>query len=138
MSEQNCPSCGAQLRDARTCRHRLDVLLVKTFDVDPSHYALGLGTFVLQHARAFDPVEVAGAHLHLKWALEEGSDLGEITRRLARRFGKDSDKKATLPAIPSEWTYSIDELEDGEGDEERRVVAWARATLADIRAATPQ
>jgi hypothetical protein len=138
MSEQACPSCGAELRDARTCRHRLDVLLVKTFDVDAIHYALGVAAFVLQHARAFEPVEVKSAHLHLQWALEEGASLAEIEKRLRQRFGKKDTPAPSLPALPHEWSYTIDDLEDGDGDEERRVIAWARTVLRDVREATPQ
>lgn len=138
MSEQCCPSCGAELRSAYTCRHRLDVLLKKRFDVDAIHYALGLSAFVLQHPSAFEDVEVAGAYLHLKWHFEEGASLAEVHKRLSRRFGKKGGAAPEKPPLPREWDYNIDDLEDGDGDEEHRVVAWARAALHDVRAAEPQ
>ena len=138
MDEQCCPACGAQLRDARTCRHRLDVLLIKKFGADAAEYGLAVSAFVMQHAEGFDDVSVASAHLHLRWALEEGLDLGEIKRRLRRRFDKKNPDVPQKPPVPDTWSLTIDDLEDGEGDEHLRVQAWARSVLRDLRAATPQ
>jgi hypothetical protein len=137
-SEQCCPACGAQLRDARTCRQRLDVLLVKKFESDAAEYALAVSAFVLQHPDGFDEVDVASAHLHLRLTLEDGLDLAEVRKRLRRRFGKEGVDAPSKPAVPARWRYTIDELEDEDGDEGMRIVAWSRSVLKDLREATPQ
>jgi hypothetical protein len=117
----------------------LDVLLVKEFESDAAEYGLAVSSFVLQHPEGFDEAGVASAWMHLRLALEHGLDLGEIRKRLRQRFGKDADKDAPpKPRVPDTWSYTVDELEDGEGDGALRIVAWARSVLRDLREATPQ
>ncbi|MCL4560619.1 MAG: DUF5946 family protein [Chloroflexi bacterium] len=141
-SSQNCPGCGASLRDSESCQTIFESFLALEY-ADPGYgevHFLTVACFMIQHG-CYSDEALAWIEQKLRLNLEQGVPAMQICRQAAKETGQGVrlwkiTRPPDAPQLPKvAWSMTIIDVKAGYHDAASYcalVTEWARRTLKEM------